>query len=535
MKTKPEKLPALTGVRGLAALWVWLFHVHGVAGSPPVLVEYLGLKLTPFFSLGWIGVDLFFVLSGFVLAWPYVGQDARTFSFPEFMRKRALRVLPAYYAQMAVLLTFAAAGFVWDLPSWQNALAHVFMLHNLNDKWAIAINGPWWTLPIEWQFYFAFPVLIILLSRFGAWRALLCMALLTLAWRYGSFQWLQTYAPKAPVGSKMVWMGQLPGFLSEFFCGMAAASLAARLWAHPNGARWRARQSSWIFLTSMILLIGWMYALDLNFETYWQGSWWLFVCNISVGFVLAALILGLALDGNLVRNLFANRAMLLLGEISYSLYLWHFVVFGVMWHFGVFNVGSPETLLLRMTLYSIAPVVLFSWLSWWLTERPFLQYRKETATNRLHGAIGQLVHHPWPMAAAAAATLVVGAAIAVNHLRPANEALATCTQRGYVDIPQKFTAADNTVRVVGWAYDWDPRNRIRRIVLSSGGVDFAETPLGQPRPDVVATLRGCRVVGQPGFEMHFLLSRLPSHTEPMVVHAERGDGERFEIGRIPWT
>ena len=102
-------------------------------------------------------------------------------------------------------------------------------------------------------------------------------------------------------------------------------------------------------------------------------------------------------------------------------------------------------------------------------------------------------------------------------------------------MPQKLASADNTVRVVGWAYDWDPRNRIRRIVLSSGGVDFAETPLEQPRPDVVATLRGCRVVSQPGFEMHFPLARLHSRTEPMIVHAERGDGERFEIGRVPWT
>lgn len=48
-KTKPTKLPELTGVRGLTALWVWLYQSWFVAGSPPVYIESLGLKLTPFF------------------------------------------------------------------------------------------------------------------------------------------------------------------------------------------------------------------------------------------------------------------------------------------------------------------------------------------------------------------------------------------------------------------------------------------------------------------------------------------------------
>lgn len=533
-KSKPAKLPELTGVRGLAALWVWLYHVWFIAGSPPVRVEAIGLELTPLFSIGWIGVDLFFVLSGFVLVWPFIGHDARAFSFSDFMRRRALRVLPAYYTQMTLLFALAATGFMWDLPSWKNTFAHVLFLHNLNVNWSSAVNGPWWTLPIEWQFYLVFPVLIALLLRFGAWRVLSCVAVVTLVWRYGSFQWLHLYLPAAPVGTKVWLLGQLPGYLCEFFSGMVAAWLVAYLWPRLAGVCWRARLSLWTFLVSGILLVVWIYVLGLKAEVYWQGHWLLFVWNIGIGLIFALLLFSLALGEKFVRGLFANQAMLWLGEVSYSLYLWHFVVLGVMAHFGMFGEGSPETRVMRICLYSIVPVLLVAWLSWWLTERPFLRYRKETATNRLSGAIGWVVHRPWLTAAIAGVVLVSGVAVVENYLRPDDSAVASCTQRGYVDTPQKLTVTDNIVRVTGWAYDWDPHNRIRRIVLSSGGMDFAEAPLMQPRQDVVAALPGCRV-GQPGFEMQFPLTRIPSRTESVIVYAERNGGERFEIGRIPWV
>lgn len=433
-KTKPAKLPELTGVRGLAVLWVWLYHSWFVAGSPPVYIESLGLKLTPFFSIGWIGVDLFFVLSGFVLVWPFIGLDARPFSFSEFMRRRALRVLPAYYLQLAILIAAATAGFLWKLPSWRNTFSHVFLLHNLDEKWSSAINGPWWTLPIEWQFYLVFPLLIALLPRFGAWRILAYLSAIMLAWRYCSFHWLQIYLPAASVGTKVWLLGQLPGYIGEFFSGMTAAWLAANLWPRLGEVLRRERLSFWIFLCSGTLLIVWMYVLDFIagvLGLYWQGHWLLFTWNLGVGFLFALLLFSLALSGRLVHGLFANKIMLWLGGISYSLYLWHFVVLEVMVHFKMFSVGSPETMLLRVVLYGIAPALLVAWLSWWLTERPFLLYRKETTTNQLPGVIGKIVQRPWSTAAIVGLILVFSAASAKNYMRltssPAHNATMSTT------------------------------------------------------------------------------------------------------------
>lgn len=164
-----------------------------------------------------------------------------------------------------------------------------------------------------------------------------------------------------------------------------------------------------------------MYVLDLIagvLELYWQGHWLLFVWNLGVGFLFALLLFSLVLSERLVHGLFANTIMLWLGEISYSLYLWHFVVLEVMVHFKMFAVGSPETMLLRVVLYSIAPALLVAWLSWWLTERPFLLYRKETTTNRPPGVIGKIVQRPWSTAVIVGSILIFSAAIAENYLRP---------------------------------------------------------------------------------------------------------------------
>ena len=539
-------------------MWVWLYHAWLVAGLRPVYIESIGLKLTPFFSLGWIGGDLFFVISGFVLSWPYVGVAAREFSFSDFMRRRALRVLPAYYAQFAILLMFAAAGFLWDLPSWKNALAHVLLLHNLVQDWANAINQPWWTLPIEWQFYLVFPLMLALLARFGAWRLLPCIVAITLLWRFGAFEWLRFHSPAATVAIKVWLLGQLPGYVCEFLFGMAAAWVLACWWPRLAKARWRELLSLSGLLASIALTIGWMYVLDARATAYWQGHWLVYVWNPIAGLFLALLLCSLALDGKLARMLFANSAMLWLGKISYSLYLWHFAVLEVMVHLKLFGEGAPDTILARVTLYSLGPVLLVAWLSWRCTEHPFQRYRQQSAAILIPGlsemtematavprndeagrgtlfhSFGRLVRHPWRSAAIAGALLVFGSGLADRYQQPPRDALTSCTQRGAIDLPQTMNAADSTIHVAGWVHDWEPRNRIRRVVLSAGGVDFAEMPVELARQDVVSALPNCRI-GRPGFDVQLPLARIPSRVEPVIVHAERKDGTRFEIGRITWS
>lgn len=91
-----DYFPALTGLRGIAACWVMLYHLWQLAGAHSVAP--LGVDITPVFSCGYMGVDLFFVLSGFLLGLPFLAWANGRRAFPDlaqFWKRRCLRV-PAW-------------------------------------------------------------------------------------------------------------------------------------------------------------------------------------------------------------------------------------------------------------------------------------------------------------------------------------------------------------------------------------------------------------------------------------------------------
>src|SRR5665213_4467636 len=114
---REQHVDALTGVRALAAGWVVAYHLWLNAGHPALVVPVIHLDLVPLVAMGWLGVDIFFVLSGFVLTWQALHERASSIgsSFPRkressvvraefwhnagtFLRRRILRVYPAYLA-----------------------------------------------------------------------------------------------------------------------------------------------------------------------------------------------------------------------------------------------------------------------------------------------------------------------------------------------------------------------------------------------------------------------------------------------------
>ena len=175
-------LDALTGVRALAALWVFAYHAWLASGAKPVLIPAFGLQadLTPWFAFGWLGLDIFFVLSGFLLTrqeWIRLqrsdgidgkggGDEVRRLRpflafCRTFLRKRILRVYPAYYLCLTLLLALAATHVYMRLPDRLDLLLHLGMVHNAVDAYVSTLNGVFWTLPFEWQFYLFFPLLFV--------------------------------------------------------------------------------------------------------------------------------------------------------------------------------------------------------------------------------------------------------------------------------------------------------------------------------------------------------------------------------------
>jgi peptidoglycan/LPS O-acetylase OafA/YrhL len=361
-------IAALTGVRALAALWVVLFHAWIIAARPhptlPLLVTRF--DLTPIFQFGWLGVDLFFVLSGFLLtrqAWGKVARGKTTGwfssqfgeSYLSFLRRRILRVYPAYYAVISVLLVLAALHIYRNPPEKADLLLHLVMFHNLVERYLETMNDVFWTMPFEWQFYLVFPLLFVALRRTNLIAFYVLAALLAL----GIKEWVVIH-------NQGYMQLQLPIRLDAFVAGMCAATFAEQ-------HRLQRRAALIAFTLGLAGLFGtpWVYsaypigahyfdAMGLTRPLWIQASICLF-------------LLGLSGEPHVGVRLFSNRLVVWLGLISYSIYLVHVPVLDLLPKLGAYERhGSPvPASLATVILVAVPTVIATSAVLYYLIERPF--------------------------------------------------------------------------------------------------------------------------------------------------------------------
>ncbi len=171
------------GLRGLAALTVVGYHAWLFTGDYTTAREALpGVDRVVHY--GYLAVPVFIVLSGFVLALPVVSRPGLTLPGGTwgYLRRRARRILPPYYAALALTLALRAAV----PPLWTEAgtiradrditldgvLAHLALVHSFHEPWAYQVNGPMWSVGTEWWLYFTLPFLLLpVWRRFGPWAA----------------------------------------------------------------------------------------------------------------------------------------------------------------------------------------------------------------------------------------------------------------------------------------------------------------------------------------------------------------------------
>ncbi|MEO6689636.1 MAG: acyltransferase [Dokdonella sp.] len=360
-----DYFPGLTGLRGIAACWVMLFHLWMQAAQPSVIL--LGLDLTPVFSCGYLGVDLFFVLSGFLLGLPFLAWANRTRSFPnlvQFWKRRCLRVLPAYYIQLAILIVagFTVSG-VWPIDLRQ-LLAYLSMEFVFVDGISPMLNGVWWTLPIEWNFYLVLPLLGLAFARMRGWLVALAALVLALAFRVLCYELLLADRAFGPLSYPAII--QLPGRLDEFVFGMLAA------WLHLRRSAPRPRRDLGLLLLGIAGVIGLLYGLDGRGDIFGTADTrWIFTYASCAGASLALVVHAAAARVRLADRLFAGRTLAFLGTISYSLYLWHGIVIQVAARSG-FTQWLPIANLGGLALTLIPAVLAIAWISYRLTEHPFL-------------------------------------------------------------------------------------------------------------------------------------------------------------------
>ena len=173
------------GLRGVAVLLVILFH-YAVVLEPRYADPWIAaidswLPAHVILRNGTLAVDLFFLITGFLLVLPWLRHAARGGEPPSaiaFYRRRVRRILPAYYVHLLVLF-FVLVPLLRGLEYWrydptylfQNLSAHIFLLHYFSPATSasVSVNGALWTLAIEAQFYLLLPLLAPCFAR-APWR-----------------------------------------------------------------------------------------------------------------------------------------------------------------------------------------------------------------------------------------------------------------------------------------------------------------------------------------------------------------------------
>ena len=229
-------ISALDGIRGVAVLLVLIFHVFQVEPAPSHPLLRMGYAATLF---GQTGVDLFFVLSGFLITGILLDTKSSRRYFVNFYGRRTLRILPLYYGSLVVFLVvlprlvdFHASGIP---PIW-------FWTFSTNVAVTQGLDpgelGHYWTLAIEEQFYLVWPLVVFALGRVALMRV--CMASLVAAAA------LRMFVESRGISCFMITFCRIDTLLLGALLALVArsprglASLAAR----PSGSAWPRRRRS---------------------------------------------------------------------------------------------------------------------------------------------------------------------------------------------------------------------------------------------------------------------------------------------------
>lgn len=332
------ELRALTGVRGLAAWFVVLYHIRlSIAGLP--------IPMRDLFAKGYLAVDFFFLLSGFViwLTWHERLRTQGRAGIVPFLRKRIARIWPLHLVvlagavALAVLLAFTGRADPVAYPFAELPL-HILLVHNWGFTDRLAWNDPSWSISAEFGAYLLFPILIAVVD----WRRLATPTLFAIA--TGILVLLHLTMASATLGSDISRFGLLR-CLIEFTTG----TIVCALWL-----RWRdvRRIRVWAIAASILLALAWALGAP---ET------------LVVPAAFAGLLLLLALTSDLSGNPLASRPIHYLGEISYATYLGHFmlwVVFKLIFVSDPAHV-APGLIALYLLLVFVASIALYH-----LVERP---------------------------------------------------------------------------------------------------------------------------------------------------------------------
>lgn len=364
---------ALDGLRGLAVLLVMFHHILLDQGQTPLDQVIRSVR-----GIGWIGVEFFFALSGFLITRILFDSRGGGNYFRNFYARRMLRIFPLYYAvvigclvliplvpQLAQRVPPVAGG--WSVSYW-------LYLSNIHNALHPADGHPVlyvaWSLAVEEQFYIVWPFVVAMLSRGALMRVCVGVAVVGLGFRslcVSGIIPIENMTPLTPARLDSIAMGSLVA-LAFYQVNMQAA---LRRWAWP-----------------VLLSVG---AAAIALAIY-EGDFQSHPIGQTLGMTMVSIMAGALLivvatatTGGAVHRLFNGRLLVMLGTYSYGLYLFHspvrFVVHQTFSHWLPMPLlwGSEILAQLRDLAIAIPLTLAVAMVSWYCFESRFLKLKRHFA------------------------------------------------------------------------------------------------------------------------------------------------------------
>ena len=377
------RVPALDGLRGIAVLLVMVYHFSyaGSFSSSPVDAAYARVS-----GVGWMGVDLFFVLSGFLITGILYDSRGREGYFSSFYARRVLRIFPLYYAFVLLVLPVAALvgtpdpahtlGRLHEHLGWYLGYGVNFMLTFYGGwKADILSTSHLWSLAVEEQFYLLWPPLVLLLSRRALIRTSAALAVAALLVR---------------VGLLLGGAGEVAAFVLPFarMDALLLGGLVALGVRELGSVAPLARRAPDVLAVSGVVAVATLASAPAR--TSYASPWVQTVGYSAIAVFFAALLVTAlaAPAGSRWARLLRAPSLATLGKYSYALYVFHPMVMmtlqAVGWGPGRFaGLGGTVQLGVHLGFTAFAALVSLAvaWLSWNLLERRFLGFKERYATR----------------------------------------------------------------------------------------------------------------------------------------------------------
>jgi peptidoglycan/LPS O-acetylase OafA/YrhL len=382
--------PALDGLRAMAALMVLVFHLiknvtiqsnldPNITGNFSIFLQ----QASNYWEIGARGVELFFVISAFLLFQGYSRAlfitEKKMPRLGQFLKRRFLRIYPAFLVSVVVMVLLFAPQLL-NPDSLYILIAHVFLIFDFNLFVTSAINQANWSLAVETKFYILVPILAFIMA-FLVKKANI-KVLVGFVGIFLLIPFFQIF--DSPNSSNIAIIDnsifKIFEYLPVFFAGLAVCLFYTYINIRGITAKNKEKFKSFFNLFGILSILSLLAIPTLVAAGVINGDFYRFVQEQFLGICFSGILMAVLFGTRPWASFFSYPLLRFIGIISYSLYLWHenlykYIIIPIARSFKREALVYPIAILL--TLVIIFPV---AYLSYMFVERPFFKVKKSGET-----------------------------------------------------------------------------------------------------------------------------------------------------------